>query len=958
MNKTIVEEYLSYYSFYYKKYGNKTCVLLMSGMFYECYSTFNPNANDNKIEPNLHELSELLNIICTRKDKSISTISLKNPYLLGFPIVSSSKFIKILVDNDYTVIVIDQVTLPPNPKRKVTGIYSASTFIDNITNHNSNYTACIYIEENNKILSIGTAAIDVSTGKNIIYECHSSFEDKKKALDDTIIFLSTISPRELLIHNKSNLDKDFLISYMDLDKKYCHYYNTIDDKYCKLNFQNEMLRNVFNKYNTLISPIEYLELERLIYATISLVRVIDFLIDHNNKLLKDIDKPIIYSTNKHLILGNNASYQLNIENTDKNNKTKYKSLLDVINIASTAIGKRFIRNRILTPLINKNDLENIYDNVDLLIKDDNWKNIEHYLTQIQDLERLGRRITLKIINPYEMSDFIKSLETIKDMHTYISENIPLLAFNGKIKKLNKLLKYCKKYFNLDKLKLYPLSDIKDSFFNNGIFEDIDKMCSDINHGHTFIDDVKIAIKNIFDDNKISFKINKNDRDGYYIQMTKIKANILKQKLSALDCIYIKDHVLEVKNITFNDNGKNVKIYFPFLKEKSSEMTKSKENLCDMVKNKYFDCCEYINLKYLIFIKKICVHIGNLDYYKTIAKTAKIYNYTRPQIKDNENGYIECKNLRHPIVERLIDYEYSPHDIKIGNELKGMLIYGINSSGKSVLMKALGLSIIMAQSGFYVPATEYIFSPYNYIYTRILSQDNIFKGLSSFVIEMLELNSIIKRANEKTLVIGDEVTRGTESISGSSIVSATLIKLSDVKASFIFATHLHDIIELDVIKNLTTLKAFYLSFTYDTNTNAIIYDRKLKEGNGDKIYGLNVAKYIIDNSDFMEMANDIKNKLLNKYDSFIPNKKSRYNNGIYVYQCQLCKAHATKDNNLESHHINFQKDSVNGFINNKNHIPLHSAANIIILCDNCHKSLHKDNVQISGYVMSTTGKKIY
>jgi DNA mismatch repair protein MutS len=159
-------------------------------------------------------------------------------------------------------------------------------------------------------------------------------------------------------------------------------------------------------------------------------------------------------------------------------------------------------------------------------------------------------------------------------------------------------------------------------------------------------------------------------------------------------------------------------------------------------------------------------------------------------------------------------EYIPNDISLGttaeNNINGILLYGLNSSGKSTCMKAVGLSIVMAQSGLFVPATEFSYSPYESLLARITGNDNILKGLSSFALEMTELRAILKRASPKTMVLGDEVCRGTENISAISLVTSTIERLSKTGSNFIFATHLHKVAEMESIKMLDNVKAFHLT----------------------------------------------------------------------------------------------------------------------------------------------------
>jgi DNA mismatch repair protein MutS len=341
-----------------------------------------------------------------------------------------------------------------------------------------------------------------------------------------------------------------------------------------------------------------------------------------------------------------------------------------------------------------------------------------------------------------------------------------------------------------------------------------------------------------------------------------------------------------------------------------------------------------------------------------AKTSILYGYTRPIIDNQEYGYIECEQLRHPIIERLIDYEYVAHNVSLGKNLKGLLLYGLNSSGKSSMMKALGISVIMAQCGMFVPAKKFVYSLYTSIFTRISGNDNIFKELSSFSVEMMELKAIWKRSNMKSLIIGDEVCRGTEQVSANSIVAATLIKLSQQKASFIFATHLHEIVKLPQIQTIKNIKAFHLSVSYDDKNDRLIFDRLLKEGSGEEIYGITVAKYIIQDDDFTSTANSIKDEILGMKDGIIQQKVSKYNTHIYVNKCSICgKQLQVKDDivNLDTHHINHQKDCVDGFVNDKKYIKKNDKSNLIVLCKKCHNKIHNGEIIVDKYAASTSGK---
>ena len=221
----------------------------------------------------------------------------------------------------------------------------------------------------------------------------------------------------------------------------------------------------------------------------------------------------------------------------------------------------------------------------------------------------------------------------------------------------------------------------------------------------------------------------------------------------------------------------------------------------------------ISEKYTPTMRKIAHFIAKLDLIKTYSKISKKYGYCRPIIKSQQQSntnhqqqnhhnrhqslsYITAKDLRHPIIERnQKNLEYIPNDVNIGLKEKGMVLFGINSSGKSCYMKSVGLSIIMAQMGMFVPAKSFTYYPYTNIFTRISGDDNIFRGLSSFAVEMTELRTIINHASSSSLVIGDEVCRGTEDTSALAIVSATINHFKKHDINFIFTSHLHKLTKI-------------------------------------------------------------------------------------------------------------------------------------------------------------------
>jgi len=270
------------------------------------------------------------------------------------------------------------------------------------------------------------------------------------------------------------------------------------------------------------------------------------------------------------------------------------------------------------------------------------------------------------------------------------------------------------------------------------------------------------------------------------------------------------------------------------------------------------------------------------------------------------------------------------------------------------MKSIGLSVVLAQAGFFVPAVELRFGLYDKLFTRIVSQDNLYKGLSTFAVEMMELKNIFNRANERSLVLGDEISQGTETESALAIVSSAILKLISLKSTFIFATHLHQLGSITQLQNLKHLIFLHLGIKYDESNDTLIYNRVLKLGMGDSLYGLEFAKSLHMDQEFLQMAQTIRENL-NHGGSDIKKlrkqKSSKYNKELYLSKCALC------DENVEDvHHIAAQKEANNaGHIDHfhKNH-----KYNLIPLCKKHHTMVHEGKIIISGFVMTSEGLKLH
>jgi DNA mismatch repair protein MutS len=360
--------------------------------------------------------------------------------------------------------------------------------------------------------------------------------------------------------------------------------------------------------------------------------------------------------------------------------------------------------------------------------------------------------------------------------------------------------------------------------------------------------------------------------------------------------------------------------------------------------------ENVAREYETFFKTISEFIGNLDVSCANALNAIRYKYIRPIISDsiNKESFVSIKGIRHPIIERLIDIPYIVNDIDLGGSKThcGMLLYGTNATGKSSLGKSVALAIIIA-------ANEMTYKPYSKVFARIPTGDDLFKGHSTFVVEMLELRNILNQADETSFCISDELCNGTESISGSGIVATVIEEMCSKRCSFITASHLHEIAELPFIKSINNLRICHLEVRYDEITEKLYYNRILKDGSGSSVYGLEVCRSLGLSSAFLSRANEIRKYIMTtdgNNTNILSSKRSRYNASIYFDKCMICLAKTD-----EIHHIIPQCEADDkGFIGN---IHKNSIANLCGLCTSCHDKVHSGNIIIEGYKTTGNGREL-
>ncbi|QOI90239.1 hypothetical protein QKU58_gp092 [Pyramimonas orientalis virus] len=899
----IYDDYVVYTEKYKSVYGDKTIVFIEIGSFFEIYGV----NNDNEVSgANMIEIGNLLNIQVSRKNKSVLQNSRDNPMMAGFPNHALKKFIDILINNNYTNVIIEQVSPPPNPRREVTRIISPSTYIDNLTSYESSTLMILYVEqiENWKTKAIsyglGVSTVDLSTSRTSSYE---TYVDKHSLNEELVRLCILYNPKELVVVSKTHIEL-FVPSNIYFHDKI----NQLHDQYTNLHYQNTVLSKIFDKRGYL-EPIEYLSMERKTLSLVSFVYMLDFVYNHNERLLKNITKPTIDQYDNNMILTNNALYQLDIVG-------KTNCLLDILNNCVTAIGKRYFSKTLINPVKNVKRLNVMYNSVAFYMKDGLYTDVRCVLKQIQDIERIMRKTQ---IQPFQFVNIYTSLLESQKLYAMVKKES---CIGSIIDDINIVL-------DVDKASKYNLNNLEENIFNPNVHLELDKMQFQLDELIKYFENIQEKLNNFA-------KLEKNEKEGYILTTTQKKFGEMQKVHPGYSSMKHRQN--------------HVRIYSKELDSKNLEYIRLRSAIKVHVVDLFNTYCKSFMEKHNEELEKHILFLEKMDYYSTNAYNAIRFGYNRPTITKN-HCHINCKQIRHPIIEHVQKgTKYIPNDVCIDKDNRGIILYGINAAGKSSLMKSLGICVIMAQAGMYVPSNSFEYFPYDNIHTRILNNDNLYKKQSSFTVEMSELRNILNTTNERSLVIGDELCSGTESISAISLVTAGVMSLSKNDTSFIFATHLHELNNMDEISSLENVKIKHLSVKYDNDDDCIIYDRILKDGAGDTLYGLEVCKSLDLAPDFMLCANKIRKKLLNMTSSIVQNTKSVYNTSVYKDVCQICKKKAE-----DVHHIEHQAKANDH--NMIDHFHKNSKFNLVPLCKKCHNDTHNGNLFIDGYVDTSNGKKL-
>ena len=736
--------------------------------------------------------SHVLELTLTGKQAGLS----ERIPMCGIPHHAYQSYADTLIEKGYKVAICEQLEDPREVKgmvkRDVVQVITKGTRLDsNIDSKSNNYIANIYDFN----YCYGISYIDISTGEVYITLVEGEQDQVIKEITrhgfKEVIVNDTID-REIVEILRTNYEVLVTITKESSDDKaYEYIYKDLED-----------VRLV----NTL---------KHLLY----------YIMDTKKGDMHHLQKAQVIKSSEYLEFDVNTKKNLELTETLRNRERQF-SLLWLLDKNKTAMGSRFLKHNIENPLTNKTEIERRYDlfaklSTEFILRDDLIKELDN----VYDLERLCSRITYGNLNAKDLLQLKQSLKSLPTIKKILEE----LKYDKKIETFEDLYSLLESTINEDA----PFTLHEGRLIKPGYNEELDELKKLSSGSKDFILEMeqqekeRTGIKNL----KVGF----NKVFGYYIEVSKGQCNLVKEEFG-----YDRKQTL----------ANCERFTTPLLKEKENIILGAEEKIINLEYKLFMDIREVVK-RYIKGLQKLAKIISEIDMLQSFSIVSDTYKFTRPELTDEKViKMIEC---RHPVVEQVMKDKYIPNDIIMDKTTDILLITGPNMAGKSTYMRQCAITVIMAQMGCFVPCKSCTMPVFDKIFTRIGASDDLVSGESTFMVEMKEANYAISNATENSLILFDELGRGTATYDGMSLAQAILEYIHDkIKAKTMFSTHYHELTILE--KDLKHLKNVHVSAIEENGS--ITFLHKVKVGAVDKSYGIHVASLAKLPESLIERANDV------------------------------------------------------------------------------------------------------
>ena len=750
--------------------------------------------------------------------------------MCGIPFHAADTYIARLIEKGYKVAICEQLEDPKEAKgmvkRGVVRVVTPGTVIESnlLDEKKNNYIMSIYKEG----IYFGISVCDISTGDFRTTQIIDT-NNFSKLLDE----ISRYNPAEIIVNS---FMYDSLEEISKIKERFESYISRIKEEYFSQNY--EELKDKYNFVDEHEQKIETIEENKLELASIN--GLLNYLLETQKTKLDHINKIIVYNITKYMAL--DISARRNLEITEKmRDKSKKGTLLWVLDKTSTSMGGRCLRRWLNDPLIDVWEINHRLEAVrelkdNIILRGD----IIERFKKVYDMERLAGRIAYGNATGRDLVSLKNSSKQLPDIKSIIS--------NCKSPYLKEL------YENLDELKdIYelieeaivdepPITIKEGSLIKKGYNEEIDHLKEATTQGKTWIIELEAKERELT--NIKGLKVGFNRVIGYYIEVTKSNLSLVPDR-------YIRKQTLTNGERYITEELKNLE----------NQILGAEERVINLEYNTFIEIRDDIESK-IKRIQKSAEVIATLDSLCSLAQVAEDMNYVEPMV-DN-SGIIDIKDGRHPVIEKMIPSgDFIQNDTYLNKEdSRFAIITGPNMAGKSTYMRQVALITLMAQVGSFVPASYARIGVVDKIFTRVGASDDLSMGQSTFMVEMMEVAAILKNSTQNSLVILDEIGRGTSTYDGLSIAWAVAEYIVDTEksgAKTLFATHYHELTDLE--NKLDGVKNY--SIAVKEKGEDIIFLRKIVPGGTDESYGVHVARLAGVPKDVTKRANEILKSLERK-----------------------------------------------------------------------------------------------
>lgn len=745
-------------------------------------------------------VSRELELTLTGKDCGLS----ERAPMCGIPYHAAETYINRLIDKGYKVAICEQVEDPKTAKgivkREVTRVVTPGTNLNmqELDEGKNNYLMAIVCVGDH----FGVSTADITTG-----DCYVTEVDEERKLWDEI---NKFLPAEIICNDA------FLVSGVDVDDLRNRLHISVfalESWY----FGDDLCKQTLLEHFKISSP-EGLGLADYDSGVIAAGSLFRYLLDTQKNTMEHMNKIIPYTTDRYMVIDSSSRRNLELVETLRE-KQKRGSLLWVLDKTKTAMGARMLRSFVEQPLIDADAINERLDavtelNMQAMLREE----IREYLNPVYDLERLVSRISYRSANPRDLLAFKMSLEMIPHIKNLLANfTSPLLvSINEQMDGLEDLYTLLEASITEDP----PLAVKEGGIIREGYNEQVDTYRNSKTQGKSWLAQLeaeekeKTGIRNL--------KIKYNKVFGYYLEVTNSFKDL------------VPEYYTRKQTLT------NAERYItPKLKELEDMILGAEDKLFALEYDLFCQVREELAAQ-IPRIQETAKAIAQLDVYASLSVVAQRNNYVRPTV--NTKGVIDIKNGRHPVVEKMINNDmFIANDTYLDNGSKRVsVITGPNMAGKSTYMRQTALIVLMAQIGSFVPAEKAKIGVVDRIFTRVGASDDLASGQSTFMVEMTEVANILRNATAKSLLILDEIGRGTSTFDGLSIAWAVIEHISNTKllgAKTLFATHYHELTELE--GKIPGVNNYCIAVK--ERGDDIVFLRKIVKGGADKSYGIQVAK---------------------------------------------------------------------------------------------------------------------